>query len=428
MIPEEQMPGQMTSSTPPSTSAPAPGGPHSSRFPFVSSWLQSVGATFDDNAPSYGAAFDDKAPSYGAAFDGDVPSYTNSRSSLPKMCELQLMNPPIDYQTPTVQELSRIDQDPRHPLYAMRDTLSEFNALKNGIGILPASMKASLKEKLDVGGECRGELLLGCESTFDSSSVRLSRGDAPDLQRVQSVVEETLECMEDGDLEISWNERVHFRVLNVALRFVASKDELRYTNVTEKRDRIFPSFLLPFRRTSIQKDATIDYTINLLPSEGLNVAFRCIQPLANETTASFNHTKLSPKNSPIAISINTKSVAGDGEMNRVQLAVWAAALFERLKLLVKEAAHIPKDSSADIEIPPLPLVAVHGKTGALLVATYSAETDEPYKMWECGDFGSTDTIHGTYQVVAVLHLLMHWAQNSYRPWFESRAAPRPMDN
>lgn len=70
-------------------------------------------------------------------------------------------------------------------------------------------------------------------------------------------------------------------------------------------------------------------------------------------------------------------------------------------------------------IPPLPVLTVQGHTWSLYYLEHDHERDDA-TLWGCGQFGSTETLLGAYQVVAALQVLMLWAVEVYQPWFEEK--------
>ena len=131
-----------------------------------------------------------------------------------------------------------------------------------------------------------------------------------------------------------------------------------------------------------------------------------------------NHTDYGPvRYNPIALSIETKLTGEGGTTALVQLSTWTSAQVLHLRQMLhrdKGDAHLN-----DPMIPPLPLLIVQGHTWSLYYLEHDHERDGA-TLWSCGQFGSTETILGAYQVVAALQVLMLWAAEVYQPWFEEK--------
>jgi hypothetical protein len=98
----------------------------------------------------------------------------------------------------------------------------------------------------------------------------------------------------------------------------------------------------------------VDYCICLAPSLPLEDAI--IAKLRSESTPSINHTRAEfVRFKPVAISIETKRPGMDEDAGEVQLGVWAAAHFERLKQLSGHSG----DGNGD-NLPILPQIFVQG--------------------------------------------------------------------
>ena len=126
-----------------------------------------------------------------------------------------------------------------------------------------------------------------------------------------------------------------------------------------------------------------------------------------------NQTDYGPvRYNPIALSIETKLTGEGGVTALVQLSTWASAQVMQLRKLLCWAG-----SDANPTIPPLPLLTIQGYTWSM----YYLEDDQERggaTLWNCGQFGSTETLLGAYQVAAALQTLMYWAAKVYQPWFE----------
>jgi hypothetical protein len=147
------------------------------------------------------------------------------------------------------------------------------------------------------------------------------------------------------------------------------------------------------------------------------------QKLSTGGLYSLNHTGYGPtRYRPIAVSIVTRTT--DPLEDELQLLIWASAQVARLRNLIQWAGG---DSSEDPMIPPLPLLLVHRTQWSLYYLEdhregrrHTGDHRPGATFWRCGRVGDVDTVVGAYQVTAVLQMLMHWAEEVYRPWFEEK--------
>ncbi|KXJ84612.1 hypothetical protein Micbo1qcDRAFT_129387 [Microdochium bolleyi] len=148
-----------------------------------------------------------------------------------------------------------------------------------------------------------------------------------------------------------------------------------------------------------------------------------------------NHTVYdSYMQNPIAISIETKSRKPDQEEAQLQIGTWLSAQFQCLRHLVvarhssiaaaKEAWRAALEGLAF-----LPGVIVLQHSWHLVAATRHDPDSEPNSrqqqqqqprvvLWRSLEMGNTQTPEGICQLVVSLRILLHWAQNTYWPWFE----------
>ena len=128
-----------------------------------------------------------------------------------------------------------------------------------------------------------------------------------------------------------------------------------------------------------------------------------------------NQTDYGPvRYNPIALSIETKLTGEGGAAALIQLSTWASAQIMQLRKFIRRAG-----SDVNTTIPPLPLLIIQGHTWSLYYLEHDYERNGA-TLWSCGQFGSTETLLGAYQVTAALQVLMYWAAEVYRPWFEER--------
>lgn len=124
--------------------------------------------------------------------------------------------------------------------------------------------------------------------------------------------------------------------------------------------------------------------------------------------------------SPIAISVETKTDGDSKAQSLNQLTTWVWAHMNRLRWFVEQSNR--NSARRPDPIPPLPLLLAQGAVWTLLVATTNPDTDRK-TIWEICALGDSSTILGIYRIVAALRLLLDWAETAFRPWFEQYALP-----
>jgi hypothetical protein len=134
--------------------------------------------------------------------------------------------------------------------------------------------------------------------------------------------------------------------------------------VSSTTARVVPS-LVPRRASGdVLGSKLVDYTINLLPDKKMDSVIRLLLQSQPDDLETINQTMYDPvRCQPIAISIETKTPDGSEQDAMVQLGVWVAAHFNRLRMLSHE----------DPVSLTLPLLYVSGAEWFLLFASDSAE-------------------------------------------------------
>jgi len=128
---------------------------------------------------------------------------------------------------------------------------------------------------------------------------------------------------------------------------------------------------------------------------------------------SINQT-LTVKQRPIAISIKTELPFCGDESTDIKLSIWVGAGIEKLKGMLDGKADNACASRS--KIPAMPALSMHGHDLYMVVL----ETQETRNvMYGKMRLGGTDTILGVFQIIAAIDILVEWAHNEYREWFES---------
>jgi len=169
-----------------------------------------------------------------------------------------------------------------------------------------------------------------------------------ELEELDEIRDASRMCALHFFAEAAWNEEVHCPVLRLALKGYGS---VVYRNVYGRRmlylvqrlilssttARVLPSLVPRHGSGDILQSKIVDYTINLQPDDEMKhliVGLLRSQPYALQT---INQTMQGPvRYLPIAISIETKTPGESEEDAMIQLAMWAAAHFNRLRMLSRE--------------------------------------------------------------------------------------------
>ena len=78
------------------------------------------------------------------------------------------------------------------------------------------------------------------------------------------------------------------------------------------------------------------------------------------------------------------------------------------------------DEAAKLRIPAMPLVIAQGHDWHLLIVSHQPSPEEGRTViWQKIDVGNTRNCFDTYKIIAVLHLVVQWAEKTWRPWFHS---------
>lgn len=150
----------------------------------------------------------------------------------------------------------------------------------------------------------------------------------------------------------------------------------------------------------------------LIPDDRIKKAFLRLQPLVPARIKSWNHTTASNvRQTPIAVNIETKASNKSWTDGKPQLAIWTSALFKRLQNLVGDEAAV------NLRIPAMPLVIAQGHDWHLLIISHQPSPEARTVIWQKIDIGNTRNCFDIYKVIAVLHLVMQWAETIWRPLF-----------
>ncbi|KAJ9634226.1 hypothetical protein H2199_009056 [Coniosporium tulheliwenetii] len=142
------------------------------------------------------------------------------------------------------------------------------------------------------------------------------------------------------------------------------------------------------------------------PMRRCGLLYETLRLLQLKESQSINQTMYdSLRQRPIAISIETKTPNAPEEQAGVQLGVWVAAHFTRLRGLV------------DTQMPTLPLLFVTGHDWHILfAASRTAGILDLYGKLRIGD---TSSLLGINKLISALRRLAQWVTISFKGWLES---------
>ncbi|KAH9827257.1 hypothetical protein Tdes44962_MAKER09780 [Teratosphaeria destructans] len=296
----------------------------------------------------------------------------------------------------TVENIQK-DVDP-----AIREVVRQIQRIKHGKGIIHhAHATDELKQAVGTGDE---EL---DKDIFTKTGDR--RGDPPPIARMDRIKQRSTICAAASASEPDWNNSVHCFVLEESC--LSSGLASHVTTTATIEPGLLPELTADNNGVQSRK---VDFCIVLQLSRYSNVG----QAATLQNINFFNQTKYGPiRFKPITVSIETKLPVEGGAKALVQLETWAQAQIQRLENL-----HSWVGDPWLVHMP-LPLIAVHGDVWKLY---YMQQNRDGHggTMWDCGEFGSTKTLLGTYQVVAGLQALMQWSVEVYQPWFEDNILRR----
>lgn len=288
----------------------------------------------------------------------------------------------------------------------------DLRSIANGRGVIPMAVKDIALDELE-------------DLVDDSNFAPFNRQDVEQLatrcsldhrglwDRVHEILDAALECKNKELAEPSWNSEVHSSLLRLALRGWWQSRDIWYCDITTAK--IHDASLLPTVATgATMQSKMVDYALVL--EEPQDIYGGIINTLRAENRPSINHTKMEGvRFSPIAVSIETKRGAVDEDTAYVQMAMWVAAHFARLRQLTND--------NGPTQLPVLPLVIVQGFEWKLMFAEARAGTveggNQQTLIFNYLRLGDTNSVLGIYQVLEAVRRLARWVDEVYKPWFKS---------
>jgi hypothetical protein len=224
-----------------------------------------------------------------------------------------------------------------------------------------------------------------------------------EFKALRGIRDSTAVCKAQHLHEPSWNERVHSRMLEQAIRGCFG---VEYHNITCAR--VIKELIGSNKSGEALEQKMIHYAITLGPplvskSEAMTRLTASPQPFHR----TINPSEYSPLcHNPIVISIEAKSPNGSREHGEVQLPMWVAAHFNRLRMLTLDPVGIT-----------LPLIQVSDEYWRLL---FARDLEREIQIIGTIDFGSTADIIGCYTILRVLRLIVGWAKETFLEWFKEK--------
>ncbi|ERF74999.1 hypothetical protein EPUS_08044 [Endocarpon pusillum Z07020] len=224
--------------------------------------------------------------------------------------------------------------------------------------------------------------------------------------------------------EPHWNCASHFPALDRAVQTakIVNCDDVSIENITladilpqyNLRDETMAPYnpssaiSLPSAATTTTPSSRVDLALTI----GLTAAENEI--LSNHNITHINHTAFdSLTRSPIAVSVEAKRSGEGKDKSQYQLAVWVSAQFRRLEeLFGREKVQ---------QLAWLPLLRVQGEHWHFLAAVRVGRSGPSGGMqtviWSEISLGSMREVLGVFHVLAALHVLVEWADTTFRQWF-----------
>jgi len=277
----------------------------------------------------------------------------------------------------------------------------DLRQISKGIRVIPRAIQHKMK---DIGEDVDTFELMNEEGEEHLTVPGILSHNAL-WEAAEEVWQIELDCQLRSAPEATWNSEVHCRLFRLALRGHWKSKGIWYQDVTTAR--ISDKSLVPSVATTPMQSKLVDYVMTI--DSSFDFRNRVVTKLSSQRfVPSINQTSAEwIRFNPIAVSIETTRGAVDQDTAYVQLGMWTAAHFAKLRQLTQ-------DRSA--ALPVLPLVLVQGHEWKLMLA--SMKPDPRLEMLAYLPLGDTGTLSGVYRVIAAIRRLAKWIDEQYRPWFE----------
>ncbi|KAK3311213.1 uncharacterized protein B0T15DRAFT_548523 [Chaetomium strumarium] len=357
-----------------------------------------------------------------------------SKSPVKKVADLRYFTEPVTY--------CGLD-DPGIQLPAeIQDLSNQIAVVAFGEGSLPTSIKARLLVQDTVHASSPRERIPdfffgdyngnGTDSATRDDAIRKDLDMHAQLMKVIAATRQSVRWTRS---EAAWNLYVHSLMLELAL---ATVDNVRSELITTAQilSDFLPLTVAPGTRPSEYGPATTSAT-TIVTSQEKMVDFAFVldcgqgSPLHSPFgQKSINHSDYGPLYElPAPIAVEAKTATGSEEEEKVQLGVWTAAWFRRMKMLVgssklrkssatggsetdQTAGNL--DSALSTAVISVPLLLVVGERWMLF---YACEKDNRIIIYGSDAIGDTSTVLGVYKLLRALQCIGRWITAHFLPWF-----------
>ncbi|GKU08814.1 unnamed protein product [Fusarium langsethiae] len=243
--------------------------------------------------------------------------------------------------------------------------------------------------------------------------------------RIKKILAEAAESSTMTKAEAAWNTHIHCPVLDIALDPIPSTKAENITTAQIFRDFrprsheqawSSASSSAASSHSSIRSDDTgtwtepepssvhkmVDFALVLKPDDALESKINLF--LKKQEYFTLNQTMYDPLSQRSApVFIETKTSAGVVDRSHVQLAIWTAAWYQRLR-----AARSTKSPIA------IPVIQVHGNVWTVMFAV--DDNDKILLLDQSVRIGDTANVVGIYQLLASLRVIAKWIDTTFRTW------------
>ncbi|EGU73389.1 hypothetical protein FOPG_16257 [Fusarium oxysporum f. sp. conglutinans race 2 54008] len=147
----------------------------------------------------------------------------------------------------------------------------------------------------------------------------------------------------------------------------------------------------------------VDFALVLIPNNVLED--KITRFLANQEYPTVNQTMYDAlSRRPVPVSIEIKTSAGVMDRSHVQLGIWTAAWYQRLRAV--------KSTKNPIAIP---VIQVHGDVWTVMFARDNK--DKILLLDQSMRIRDTATLVDIYQLLAALRVIGKWIDTTFQTWF-----------
>ncbi|KAK5651305.1 hypothetical protein OQA88_12649 [Cercophora sp. LCS_1] len=211
--------------------------------------------------------------------------------------------------------------------------------------------------------------------------------------------------------EAAWNNHVHTPMLEMALADVEFVQAELITAAS-----ILPSFLPRVQLgpaslvEAVSQAKMVDYALVLQPitdpTDSPPTAYQTLLRSLPIDQYALSQTDYGPlRHFPAPVVLETKADSGDLGEAKAQLGVWAAAWFQRMRLLFPQ----------DYQTMPVPLLIARAEAWTVY---YACEREDGISIYGPVVIGDTLTLASIYKLLASLKAIGRWVATEFKEWFE----------